>query len=372
MMHIEGDEIPEVGLQFQDHTGMLPMGVFNAASNSINKSKHQAHLLSTFLQKNGPGVYYILSCRPYPYGTKETIQKNITAALTARERQRGYSDTQKFEKMNELLTPDFLKTIGNYGNHAGKKLSGYDKTCHYLNALLLAITYLGASSSTAIFVKGTTFQELAVLLGHAYGGPLSMRIYATKKVLGLAWQLGMNFFSGSYRQRVKDKTAVLEKKLSAARVWWRKSKEKELEGLRLMQTFGFDSDDPAEINRRYKLQRQQAYLQGKNGKVLEQLDKAYAIAKGYTRRQSVFTRWLRQRIITPNRQNNTNSRLPENSTRAAKDLMHRWGFKAGQSSARIAQVYDAALRQYSMFNRVRGIVPASLAQARNIALHYGK
>ena len=65
VMHVEGDVIPEVKLKFSDPE--VPMGVYKSATGKINTTRKLDDSLSSFLKKNGPGVYYVLSCRYDPY-----------------------------------------------------------------------------------------------------------------------------------------------------------------------------------------------------------------------------------------------------------------------------------------------------------------
>jgi len=359
VMHVGGDIIPEVSLSFQDPS--LPMGVFKDGVRNASKVEHKR--LSQFLRESGPGVYYVLSCRPADYrASTNNLEILKDRNRRARERLRPTSNPRYFDKFNSAIHKYVQRTFSM--EHASTVLAGMSPAVP-ITVLLLAIKAMTDKTmpgSTGMFVKGGSLREMAWLIAHAVGGPVPLSTFAT----GHAWKIASTLALArilNYRKRTAARIRALRAKLADPKTWFRASKQKELDRRVLLRKYGFDTRDPLQLQRLYALHEKRLLLRG-NRTAMNEMRKAHAMAVSSVSRPSVpvaVAAGAISRAPIPRGQLSINPRR-------ARQFMATWGFKPGMTRNAIEKTAAKALGQWSVWNRVAGRVPKELALAKNMAI----
>lgn len=370
VMHIGGDLIPDVQLQFRDEK--LPMGIFRSASGQLDASKKQQSSLSEFLKENGPGVYHVISCRNNYGGTRENVHKAISKTERARERQRKYSDPKAFDSYKGKFLVPYIGSnidVGDWiSSLVGMQLSGMDiSKLIFVSCLQLFLPYL-LRGKTACIVKGGFEVETRMLLGLTLPGTLlkslSLLTYATDTVWSLASSLAKDFVF-KRRAREAKKLKKLRAQVASAKTWFRNRKQKQYEVAMKLRKYGFDTPNGLQLERLHTLHRRRL-AQSVNTKAIAEMEAAYSLALQKRKRDAIVASIIRS-LFRKNRANARKAKIEPGTSRKATKLMKAWGFKDGMTTNAVNREYNRQRSQYSLLNRVRGRVPQNLRLAYEIA-----
>lgn len=381
VMHVSGDQIPDVALTFNDPNG-LPTGVFKSSTGKLDPLKKERSTLSQFLRENGPGVYYVASCRPTYRVSKEVVQNAIARTQRARERQRKYSPPHKFDnpKWNKQQTN--IISSGSISNAGGPssidlRLSGLSDFRNELLILSICLRiflpYL-MSGTTAIFIKGPTLEELSLLFRLAsfnFGAVIPwnpsspLKIYPTVRAALVALSLGKDFIYRR-RQRYAKKYRELREVVASAEA--KNSEKKEYENARKLRKYGFDTTNALQLNRLRALHRKR-FTTPLNKKALDDMEDAYALALRKKMADAVVVSTVRSLFSRLRQKANARKvtiATPQ-SHRKTDQFLKSWGFKTGMTKNAIEKRYDTVKSRYPLTNRILGRVPKDLTTAYNLA-----
>ena len=349
VMHVEGDVIPEVKLKFSDPK--IQMGVFKSATGHVNTTRNLDTSLSSFLKTNGPGVYYVLSCRYDPYDMDpDYMRGHVQRTQNARQRQLKYSDKRAFKKFSSYAA-------SGYQQFNNMRLSGFDPQSIILHVLCgFVIPYIMMAGKTVGFIKGGSITEMIALLGLASTGSAGVKLLATNAVWNIAATLAKNKIF-NYQKKITARIQKLEKSIANGKT------PRELNDLRKMKQYGFTTRDPIALKKQYKDKARIAMLSRKGTR---NVDEAYAIALKRIPRNGVLTTGIRHMASIITSKPKTSPRLMDDKT--TDRFLKKWGFKRGMSQKMIG--YVAA--KYTLLNRIRGKVPPEFTYATSLALQFKK
>jgi hypothetical protein len=372
VMHIGGDRIPDVVFDFHDDS--IPMGVFKSATGKVDPQKVHAARLSQFVKVNGPGVYYVLSCRSVLEKNQnsisyEALQNSIQRNQRARERQRKYSNPKAFDGFRGR---NLLHTVSpsniNQANFVGEKLSGWDVPERIMAMCLsLFLPYI-IKKGTAFIVKGAYINEMNLLIDIASGvGSISKKIvmYAGKRALEA---LSVIRKPDAMNQRTRRATMLRKLRTNARN--GNAIAQSKLPPITLLRKYGFNTTNRLQLER-LRAVHFKRLAQNVNRSAIAEMEAAYAFARKRREHESIV-RSITRALFHRNRADARKAKIEPGMSKKATKLMRAWGFKDGMTKNAVNREYARQKSQYSLLNRWRGRVPQDLAMAYQIATRRAK